>query len=154
MVIHQPVNPKTLRPSRTHRSSFAFYCFTLLYHSDGIDAPLWMFWKRRRYIVVFMAFLGFFNVYSLRVNLSVAIVAMTENRTVHYENGTVGYVSIMPTKPSWRRNFSLLSFAVMIARTVSSRRPTGCTRQRTNDVRACCFYLNFCPRFAIAGAIL
>ncbi|XP_035917149.1 sialin isoform X2 [Anopheles stephensi] len=59
--------------------------------SDGIDAPLWMFWKRRRYIVVFMAFLGFFNVYSLRVNLSVAIVAMTENRTVHYDNGTVGY---------------------------------------------------------------
>lgn len=57
-----------------------------------------MFWKRRRYIVVFMAFLGFFNVYSLRVNLSVAIVAMTENRTVHYENGTVGYVSIIPNE--------------------------------------------------------
>lgn len=39
-----------------------------------------------------MAFLGFFNVYSLRVNLSVAIVAMTENKTIHYDNGTVGYV--------------------------------------------------------------
>ena len=52
----------------------------------------WMFWKKRRYIVVMMAFFGFCNVYSLRVNLSVAIVAMTENRTVHYENGTVGYV--------------------------------------------------------------
>lgn len=39
-----------------------------------------MFWKKRRYVVVFMAFLGFFNVYSLRVNLSVAIVAMTEKR--------------------------------------------------------------------------
>ncbi|XP_052871679.1 sialin-like, partial [Anopheles cruzii] len=59
--------------------------------SDGIDAPLWMFWKRRRYVVVFMAFFGFFNVYSLRVNLSVAIVAMTENRTVEYPNGTIGY---------------------------------------------------------------
>lgn len=40
-----------------------------------------------------MAFLGFFNVYSLRVNLSVGIVAMTEKRSVEYENGTIGYVS-------------------------------------------------------------
>lgn len=38
-----------------------------------------------------MAFFGFFNVYALRVNLSVAIVAMTENRTVEHENGTVTY---------------------------------------------------------------
>lgn len=38
--------------------------------------------------MVLLAFLGFFNVYSLRVNLSVAIVAMTENRTVITENGT------------------------------------------------------------------
>ncbi|ETN58282.1 Sialin, Sodium/sialic acid cotransporter [Anopheles darlingi] len=59
--------------------------------SDGISAPLWMFWKRRRYIVVFLAFFGFFNVYSLRVNLSVAIVAMTENRTIEHPNGTVSY---------------------------------------------------------------
>jgi len=35
-----------------------------------------------------MSFCGFFNVYILRVNLSVAIVAMTENRTVTAENGT------------------------------------------------------------------
>uniref|UniRef100_A0A023ET50 Sialin n=1 Tax=Aedes albopictus TaxID=7160 RepID=A0A023ET50_AEDAL len=56
--------------------------------SDGISAPLWMFWKRRRYIVVFMAFFGFFNVYALRVNLSVAIVAMTEEREVVLANGT------------------------------------------------------------------
>lgn len=38
-----------------------------------------------------MAFLGFFNVYALRVNLSVAIVAMTENRTVHHSDGSVTY---------------------------------------------------------------
>lgn len=49
------------------------------------------FWRKRRYLVVLMAFFGFFNVYALRVNLSVAIVAMTENRTVTYPNGTVGY---------------------------------------------------------------
>lgn len=49
------------------------------------------FWKRRRYFVVLMAFLGLFNVYALRVNLSVAIVAMTENRTVQHADGTVTY---------------------------------------------------------------
>lgn len=53
----------------------------------------WKFWQKRRYIVVLLAFFGFFNVYTLRVNLSVGIVAMTENRTVHYANGTIGYVS-------------------------------------------------------------
>ncbi|XP_055528394.1 vesicular glutamate transporter 2-like [Wyeomyia smithii] len=61
-------------------------CYKL---SDGVNGPLWMFWKRRRYVVVFMAFLGFANVYTLRVNLSVAIVAMTELREVVYENGTI-----------------------------------------------------------------
>lgn len=44
-----------------------------------------------------MIFLGLWNVYALRVNLSVGIVAMTENRTVHYSNGTIGYVSITIT---------------------------------------------------------
>lgn len=36
-----------------------------------------------------LAFFGFFNVYALRVNLSVAIVAMTEDRNVTTENGTI-----------------------------------------------------------------
>ncbi|CAO1314915.1 unnamed protein product [Diamesa tonsa] len=49
------------------------------------------FWRKRRYLVVLMAFFGFFNVYALRVNLSVAIVAMTENRTILHENGTTSY---------------------------------------------------------------
>ncbi|KAK6173305.1 hypothetical protein SNE40_016781 [Patella caerulea] len=40
----------------------------------------------KRYIVAFMAFLGFANTYALRVNLSVAIVAMTNNRTIHINN--------------------------------------------------------------------
>ncbi|XP_055604465.1 sialin-like [Uranotaenia lowii] len=61
--------------------------------SDGIAAPMWMFWKRRRYIVVLMAFLGFMNVYTMRVNLSVAIVAMTENRTIVDADGGVHYES-------------------------------------------------------------
>lgn len=46
------------------------------------------FWKKRRYLLVLMGFLGFTNVYTLRVNLSVAIVGMTEIRTITYENGT------------------------------------------------------------------
>lgn len=49
------------------------------------------FWRKKRYLVVLLAFFGFFNVYALRVNLSVAIVAMTENRTVEHEDGSVTY---------------------------------------------------------------
>ncbi|KAJ6646669.1 Vesicular glutamate transporter 1, partial [Pseudolycoriella hygida] len=37
----------------------------------------WRFWRKRRYIVVLLAFLGYVKSYSLRVNLSVAVVAMT-----------------------------------------------------------------------------
>lgn len=44
-------------------------------NSDG-QPP---FWKQRRNLVAFLAFLGFFNVYTLRVNLSVGIVAMTSS---------------------------------------------------------------------------
>jgi len=41
-----------------------------------------------------MAFFGFCNVYALRVNLSVAIVAMTSNYT-YTENGTEKFVRIL-----------------------------------------------------------
>lgn len=36
-------------------------------------------WISTRYIFVLLAFFGLFNVYALRVNLSVAIVAMVDN---------------------------------------------------------------------------
>lgn len=49
------------------------------------------FWRKKRYLIVLLAFFGFFNVYALRVNLSVAIVAMTENRTVEHSDGSVTY---------------------------------------------------------------
>lgn len=42
-------------------------------------------------MIVLLAFFGFFNVYALRVNLSVAIVAMTENRTIEHADKTVTY---------------------------------------------------------------
>jgi hypothetical protein len=44
-------------------------------------------------VVAFLAFLGFFNVYALRVNLSVAIVAMTASRNTTLSNGTAITVS-------------------------------------------------------------
>ncbi|XP_037046143.1 sialin-like isoform X2 [Bradysia coprophila] len=51
------------------------------------------FWKKKRNLIVVLAFFGFFNVYALRVNLSVAIVAMTDNRTTVLSNGSTVYES-------------------------------------------------------------
>lgn len=44
-------------------------------------------------MVALLAFFGFFNVYALRVNLSVAVVAMTEPVETKLENGTIVFVS-------------------------------------------------------------
>ena len=38
-----------------------------------------------------MAFFGFFNVFALRINLSVAIVAMTELKSFKHDDGSVTY---------------------------------------------------------------
>ncbi|XP_044258785.1 vesicular glutamate transporter 2.2-like [Tribolium madens] len=57
--------------------------------SATTDPPKWMFWKKRRYVVATLAFFGFFNAYALRANLSIAIVAMTENKSTILDNGTV-----------------------------------------------------------------
>lgn len=46
-------------------------------------------WKKQRYLLVFLAFFGFINIYTLRFNLSVAIVSMTEIRNVTNEDGSV-----------------------------------------------------------------
>ncbi|XP_049831301.1 sialin-like [Schistocerca gregaria] len=53
------------------------------------EVPLWKVWRRRRYVVTLLTFLGFFNLYALRVNVSVVIVDMTENKTHTDSNGTV-----------------------------------------------------------------
>ncbi|XP_030370470.1 sialin [Scaptodrosophila lebanonensis] len=68
------------------------------HHNDIVEnEPLsWRFWRKQRYIVVLMAFFGFFNVYSMRVNLSVAIVAMTENRTVIDSDGNESWTQDFP----------------------------------------------------------
>ncbi|XP_075233604.1 major facilitator superfamily transporter 9 isoform X2 [Lycorma delicatula] len=47
------------------------------------------FWEQRRHMVAVLAFFGFFNIYSLRVNLSIAIVAMNSVYDVTLSNGTV-----------------------------------------------------------------
>ncbi|XP_050541052.1 vesicular glutamate transporter 1 [Daktulosphaira vitifoliae] len=47
--------------------------------SDGQPS----FWRQRRNLVGFLAFLAFFNIYTLRVNLSVAIVAMASSTEDH-----------------------------------------------------------------------
>ncbi|XP_004924286.2 sialin isoform X2 [Bombyx mori] len=52
----------------------------------------WRFWRRRRLVVALLAFFGFFNVYALRVNLSVAVVAMTEPVETKLENGTIAMI--------------------------------------------------------------
>jgi len=54
------------------------------------------FWKRRRYFVIIMAFFGLFNVFALRVNLNVAIVTMTENRTIENPDNTTTYAQYFP----------------------------------------------------------
>nr|XP_039255122.1 sialin-like [Styela clava] len=40
-------------------------------------------WTSARYVLAYMAFFGFFNVYALRVNLSVAIVSMANTSDTH-----------------------------------------------------------------------
>ncbi|XP_014251188.1 sialin isoform X2 [Cimex lectularius] len=59
-----------------------------LSETDRQGSSRWKFWERRRHVVALLAFFGFFNIYSLRVNLSVAIVAMTSPYNVTLENGT------------------------------------------------------------------
>jgi len=65
----------------------------------------------KRYLVALLSFLGFVNVYSLRVNLSVALVAMVSNKTRFYPNGTE-YV-VAPAEFDWDpklQGFLLSSF--------------------------------------------
>jgi len=64
--------------------------YTQLYGEKPEKTSWFCRWKvKRRFIVALLAFFGFCNIYMLRVNLSVAVVAMTSNQTHTYPNGTV-----------------------------------------------------------------
>ena len=67
-----------------HAASKALEC-------DEVAARTLRWYQRpmkRRYLIASLAFFGFCIIYMLRVNLSVAIVAMTANKTHLLENGT------------------------------------------------------------------
>jgi MFS family permease len=67
------------------------------------------FFRKKRYLIVFMAFLGYINLYTLRVNMSVAIVALTENRTVEHDDGSVTYEQYFDWS-SQAKGYALSSF--------------------------------------------
>ncbi|XP_066250757.1 vesicular glutamate transporter 1-like [Euwallacea similis] len=56
--------------------------------AEKAPQSLWKIITQRRYILTFLVFWGYFNIYSLRVNMSIAIVAMTENKSTILVNGT------------------------------------------------------------------
>ncbi|CAG9860032.1 unnamed protein product [Phyllotreta striolata] len=49
----------------------------------------WKFWKRKRHVVTLLTFFGFFNVYALRSNISIALVDMISLKNVTLENNTI-----------------------------------------------------------------
>lgn len=65
----------------------------------------WKLWTQRRYVLTFLVFCGYFNIYALRVNMSIGIVAMTQNQVETLENGTeislVSHRVINLVKPTW-----------------------------------------------------
>lgn len=72
----------------------------------------------RRYGVATLAFLGFCNVYALRVNLSVAIVAMASEE-FDWDSGTQGLllsVSLFSGNVKWGKNIILCCFADVLLR--------------------------------------
>ena len=81
-----------------HATSKALEC-------DEVAARTLRWYQRpmkRRYLIASLAFFGFCIIYMLRVNLSVAIVAMTANKTHILENGTTIMVRyILAVKPGW-----------------------------------------------------
>lgn len=63
---------------------------------DTPPANVYKTWFGKRQLLAFMGFLGFANVYAMRVNLSVAIVAMVNNTAIPHANTTVNEVCESP----------------------------------------------------------
>ncbi|XP_052254003.1 sialin-like isoform X2 [Dreissena polymorpha] len=98
-----------MRPDETKKMEFqtAEEQHDLLRHRRYLSLSLKLgTWIPKRYVVGIMAFFGFCNIYALRVNLSVAIVAMTSNHSqniagnktlviypdFHYDSHTKGII--------------------------------------------------------------
>ena len=62
-----------------------------------------------------LAFCGFCMIYMLRVNLSVAIVAMTANRTHTNDDGTIAIVSLFEYKLTITQTLHLLFYSIRIS---------------------------------------
>lgn len=86
----------------------------------SISAP----WFGARHVFALMGFLGFVNVYAMRVNLSVAIVVMVNNTAIdHHNNGSsvdnstcpvpLGPNSTQPVKPQVK-NMQRSSFVTIL----------------------------------------
>lgn len=58
---------------------------------DRVLVPPQWTWRTfpRRYLLAIMTFFGFFHLYVLRVNMSIAIVAMNSNQTRIDANGSI-----------------------------------------------------------------
>ncbi|XP_026470914.1 sialin-like [Ctenocephalides felis] len=82
----------------------------------------WKFWKQRRYLLSILAFFGFFNAYALRVNLSIAVVAMTNNDTKILENGTI--VNIAP-EFDWDKQTTGILLSAFFYGYIISQLPAG-----------------------------
>ncbi|CAB0006489.1 unnamed protein product [Nesidiocoris tenuis] len=116
---------KSGNPSEVHRSAD---------DSWKGESKGWKFWERQRHIVAFLAFLGFFNVYALRVNLSVGIVAMTSS--VVSENGTVlqvNTIKLVKTR-SRGKNFTVTQISTVQLRSIV--KSYGLSRRVSRDRRA------------------
>ena len=57
--------------------------------SDSVDEAEEQILIPKRHVLLLMIFLGFVNIYAMRVNLNVAIVAMVNNKTIILPTGDV-----------------------------------------------------------------
>ena len=71
-----------------HSNKSCWWCYSI-----RVNSPVKMERIPRRYLIAILHFLGFFHLSAIRINMSIAIVAMTSDRIVEDANGTQIYVS-------------------------------------------------------------
>lgn len=92
VLLHVVLTVKIMKPNEEDRTATSsqriFNRRSVLSYYDG-DKKRSCISVPRRYVVCLMTFFGLFLMYALRLNLSVAIVTMTSNRSISLPNGTV-----------------------------------------------------------------